>query len=431
MAAEVVAQVGPLLYEGGKWVFHEVEEHVIQDIKDESKKTLYEHIDKIEEVGKKRARRYLEKFESRFKKRGKQYRVGGPGFGEPVPLDTPRPIEMNADDMKEDDFDEIKADLPSNIPSIKARRTRVLGSGVISSFGKLTGYRKMGRKRKRSSRKYCTKRSVKALIARDQAMSNYNRMISAGGLYYGSLTFESGKVKRFARTVFSRTALEGTDYGTGRVDLLIDDDISAKTDVIKENTRYRFKKLRCKWLFHNPMNETVRATFWWLVASEDGDNGPLTWWTLGHTADKNTGTEAFDTNFHSYPTLYPAVRQHHRILKKFTTVFRPGETKTLFTKGRPFQYNKEEGYHEYVKGITHTLMTELKGVPTHQHDSMGVQTSAVNYSQAALDMIYEISVEGARAQIGPKDTEYYKEGRGVVTAAQSLTNDAAAPITTN
>lgn len=74
-------------------------------------------------------------------------------------------------------------------------------------------------------------------------------------------------------------------------------------------------------------------------------------------------------------------------------------------------------------------MFELKGVPTHQN-SAGTQSSAVNYTPGALDLITEYQYRAAVSIGGTQLMTELEDTRDSVTAAQSLVNEGAGQIAT-
>lgn len=300
------------------------------------------------------------------------------------------------------------------------------------------GYRRRYKRRRKGKR--VTKRGVRAMI-NIHAKKGLNRMKfrRSHGTYLGNVvatvpTPVFGNVVRGASEMeFHPYSSITADQATAALMLpVVNYGGAAQPKSALQDRKMCIFKRRVNAMFHNPMNELVRATFWLVCPREGNNTQPDAEWSNQWTTKLITsGAGSFVTDYTTFPTDYPQWRAMWRIHKKWTTVFQPGQTKRMW-----FKIPSTQSFYplDLVDGnskafITYNLMYELKGVPTHQNNA-GTQTENVNYSPAALDMCYEYtySVSLSSGAIDLKTRADFQ--RDTVTAGQSLINEGAGQIAT-
>lgn len=256
--------------------------------------------------------------------------------------------------------------------------------------------RKMGK-----GSKYVTRRGVKRMIAERAAYEGkYTFIGQMFDIYMGYApagvpSIRYGYCERGSFILVTRNTLVAWNN-------IVDNNTIDKTTGHNEtdNYAYRYKKGKINWIFHNPVNEKVRAKLWWVRCKQNCSSSfdASVLWTQEYNQKKDVATAInHENDFMDYPTKYKEFNDYWEIVDKQKVVFAPGQTLTWKTKIRVPGPVKLQDMTADVNqaGFTYALMWELAGVPTHQNDA-GVQTDKVSYSPAALDVIGHISCEGAR-----------------------------------
>lgn len=351
-----------------------------------------------------------------------------------------------------------RGDLPSNI--IPASRTLIVPireahvhnavqkgiyplsytSMPYTYWKRRRAWRRRGR-RFRKRRKTITKRGAKNIAARVMGMSPYQKFTNISKSYFGDTSGSApapayGRIVRSELIHFYENQITNTTDGTQKLDSLISSKPGLNT-VATNNYKYSFRKIVYNMELHSCVNEMFEATFWWLMATDESDtvnDSPLNLWKAEYV-DKNqdliNASTDFDADWTTYPTMYKAFNDQWKIVKKYKTVFNPGQTKKLRLKGMPFIYKNADnpsGSPYIRKGKTMVLLYQLKGVPTHQNAS-GTQTTDVNLTPAALDVIIVKRFEIARS-VYTDGVYAMSNNLPTVTAGVSLMPEASATITT-
>ncbi len=289
-----------------------------------------------------------------------------------------------------------------------------------------------GKRRRAKSSGYVTKRGVKQMINRYGALAGtYNKHVHSQDVYLGNSaagvptetygevyrnsieTLKQADIAALRDGFFEKLTALPTTGGAGEPSL-------ESLALIVKNMRYKF-------CFHNPMNEMVRATFWWLKTQSPNSVAPDTLWNNSYIA-RRIDTTTWAQNFETFPTEFDEFNQFYKIMKKTKAIFHPGETKMLYTKARGFRWVEEdEQTSTYQPPYSYFLLVELKGVPTHQNDNAGTQSTEINYTPVALDCIWNRVIVGGLASTVGSQVDY-DNTRGTVSAAVSYLPENVAVI---
>ena len=335
----------------------------------------------------------------------------------------------------EDEPQPVAAPIPFEVPDVVAveRIAQRIRSGAISQLARYSSYLPPPRGRSKMS-DYVTRRGVKRMIGEHaQFVDKYTHIQDQGGVYLGYVTggniptVRYGYVERGNMIFGSKTEWEA--WAT-----IVNNNSPTKTAGHNESVNYKYRTRRRKYtfLFHNPVNEVVRATFGWIKCKEDGatTHTPAIVWPLEYAQKVDVSGTAFDTNFLEYPTKYKIFNDYFEILDKVKVLFQPGQTMKWKTKCRPSILSETDAPDEaHRQAHTYFLMWELKGVPTHQNGG-GTQTNQVSYSPAALDCIYHESLEMARTSAAG-DLIHVQSNLPEVTAGKSQVDTGAFDYATN
>lgn len=420
MAAAPLIEVGDALYgvastavtEAAKNIYHRAQESANNQVVE----YIQEGAQKIEEIGKRAYHKTQSKFNQLIHgKSWKRRRIMPAAFTQTLePIEsTPRPLQSN--DMAPFELKEIgKLAIPLKL-----------------KYSKMGYYRRRRRRRfGRKRRKLASKTYVKRAIGIRAGMDGPQFKTLTGSTYVGNVSGTTptplyGKIHRQDIVFFTRlTTLNHMSQA--------DSMFQAKnplTGNLPDQFKYMFKKLRFKFELHNPMNEVVKAKIWWIKYKQDSAEEPVGEWKVNYEREDepNASPVAFDENIFEYPTRHHEWTKTFKIVKKYETIFRPGETKKLSCRGMGFNVHRNDINHPTSesnrKHGSHALMFELCGVPTHQHDTTAnpAQTNAINYSPAALDMIWSYSFLVYRSG-SANGLHYSVNDRDTVSRAQSMTN---------
>lgn len=209
-------------------------------------------------------------------------------------------------------------------------------------------------------------------------------------------------------------------------------------DQLPSTNVYRLtaEKTVVHFLIHNPMNENVRATFWWLRAAQDSGVTPhATWLTEYQQFDAASSVDfaardwyqAFTDNS---PTFYKQFGHYFEIVEKYETVFAPGQTKTMDCPMRKFSSVPLEmsASDSYIKGLTHWLLVKIEGVPTAQNTAGVYDSSKISYSPSSLEFVWNFKRTVHMNVNDFKFNSFAASGLGAVTEGRSTVVAAASKI---
>lgn len=303
-------------------------------------------------------------------------------------------------------------------------------------------------KRKRGSSKYVTKRGVKRIIKDTVALIGDCEFIRQSSLFIRTANDGAGNVDPIGtgallygkRAIFSWTWdnrnawFVGTDSYQDRIKKIVSYPTPGGADAPPSDTVYLLShgKIFLEFHIHNPMNEVVQATFWWLKCVDDTNLAPEeTWKTMYENRDALSGVAIpWDAAFFDYPTKYDHFNDHWEIKKKFQVTFQPGETKklTLTIPKAKLAEVDVDATNAYIKNITHNLMCEIMGVPTGQVTAGNYVPNTINFTPASLELIYWSRTKIGGASQAANFTGFHSDSRGTVTAGQSLIPEVSATI---
>lgn len=226
------------------------------------------------------------------------------------------------------------------------------------------------------------------------------------------------------------------------------------------------KKTTVTMLLHNPMTAMVKVKIWFLKGLFDGSatsSGSYPW--HNSTAPYNPGTNTysysnvelaplyhwfthwsqsefnstlFEEDLLTYPTFYPGWKKAYEIKTKDTYWLQPGQTIELHFKLPHLSWNWQDwatGDGRYpgvnattvyfLKNISHFIMMETTGIPTHQNDGETNSEDSVGMTQSKVEFLFNY-----RRQVGclagkldmrllNADNNY-----DTITAARTLINPA-------
>lgn len=341
------------------------------------------------------------------------------------PMVTEAPIE----ELKDNIVDAMDIQ-QANITSIGSLRKST------GSYNMAYPYRRRRRRRRRRrKKKYATKRGVK------QMMAKYGNVLASGIRYEAQLkqymgdhsggipTPTYGQVVRGELGFYDNSSNE-SHVGKGYLQTYFDNftQLAPLTGGAQQpqtdQVQYRVTKARVKMWLHSCMNEDVHANFWLLRTLDNHSNNPTSrWQTAYESLGPATGDVAFANNFMTYPTRYKEFTRTFKIVKKWKAKFSPGATRTLNFSLPGFTWNDaEDNEIAHTAGQTMFLMYELKGVPTHQNDGgdPGTQTFNINYTPAALDCVYHVTLKGAVSSSNYKTTNSRSQLQTVTAAVSQI-----------
>jgi len=289
----------------------------------------------------------------------------------------------------------------------RQKRTELILSPAtftVGSFNKSMAY---GKRKSYSSRKKCTKRSVKALIRENAAFGNYvyYRFMSTGFVGNGFNKFGLGKFDFFPPTFFG---------GGGDLDVLLDNSnfvIPATGGVDQPRPTslgFQMKKVRHHVQIHSACNEIQKVTIWFCQCKDDTDESTIDAWTNGwvdlipgSTARGwiNNATSTLNEDIQAYPTESTLFKRHWGILKKHSFWLRPGQTVQGYYKGGSHRYKPaDQPGNDYIAGLSQCFLIRTDGIPTHQHDVVGasVNTGIVGLSKTGIDVVISTGLNAAR-----------------------------------
>lgn len=393
-------------------------------------------------------------------------------ISQPAPSSTDPYPRIEEDKYEIDEMD-LSGDLPSNGLLIDELTGHQPTRG--SHFIKMRKYRGRRYKRKRGRRfkkrgKFVTKRGVKALISRNVRFSNQNvdyclqnKFWCGGG--WGKRAFQ---VVPFNFTQASWGDINDMSTNiVSKLELLQTVTPGAATAPQAYSGVYTRAGM-VKFMFHSSLNEDVIVTFWVIQprcpGTPDAADGTQEWWSslsypysystgvynfnkpnMGPlyrwyhewTENKTVGSGAlFEGDFTTYPTKYPQFNKEYKILKKYTVVFRPGETKTLRMKIPGIMFNSQTSELDLTNtglGMDHYtrfLMCMIEGVPTHQNNAGTEDESVIGRTICRLEGTYHIVRRVGGFSTKPISWQYKDFNLDNVTAARSIVTASAAQIQT-
>lgn len=321
-------------------------------------------------------------------------------------------------------------------------------------------YRRRGRRRRRSRKGTITKRGVKQILARSVATAGSKVTVniqSIGSVYgdyrakgMGIFPFHwsypsNGDLNQFLLAAVNSNPAPNAGIGTG-----IDSFPRAQVGFWTKSTEVEI-------LLHNPLTEGYFANIWFIKnknffagsATFDIANtsvpynhitkvysftnsslGPLYTWNNQWAAQSDFAeTQTFERDFCTYPSKYKFWRELFDIKKKWKTFFTPGETKVLKVKLPGIHFNRLDydtdittGNVKYLQDLTHFLMFELRGVPTHQDDGDDNEAFRYTIAPCRTAMEYTVRYSTVVGQLNGKDVvwDHDQFNYAAVTAAQSL-----------
>ena len=325
-------------------------------------------------------------------------------------LDTLAPNDV----MQDDDF-ELKDD-NEEIFNILAGRS-VVSLEYFPGMPRMR--RRKSRRRRGKKRKYVTKRGVKAMIAndamfvgKDQTFTHMNSNFMFGAFN----VFATLHMSFLDRTYFT----SGSEIRT----ILGNSSASIPTGGIDQpqidNFRFHIKDSFIKVLIHNNMPEVELFNIWWLVSLQDQSATPLTIWSNEynelHPLSGDLDNNNFAADMLTYPTQYKQWQKNFRIKKKFSSTFKPGQTKEVTL---PFHRIRtalaDHPVETYLAGVTHHLMITIKGMPCFRNDGTmnpppARDPTMVGRAETGADIIvdskFTIAVSSQRYDMAGTTLEY-------------------------
>lgn len=196
------------------------------------------------------------------------------------------------------------------------------------------------------------------------------------------------------------------------------------------------EKTNVNFLIHNPVNEVVRATFWWLKHNDDQSvSGSATWLTEYQQSDATSSTDFVSRDFYkaftdTAPTAYGQFNRAFTIVKKYECVFQPGQTREMSCPLNTFtcrQIDLPSG-ETFLKNLTHHLMVKLEGVPTAQNTAGTYDNTKVAMSPSSLEFFWTLKRRMSVNTSDFKFNTFNADGQGAVTSGRSTVVASASAI---